>query len=182
MSKLRKNRAVNWTTNNTTQTGILLMTTPDHYVIDIPGQGAVNAPRDHSNQFEATSMANYHNYKAMTPIMEAVRTLASEQDEQTTEVETAEVHTDRPVRGRTISDKVYAGAGITWYRGKYKIRFTTDVNRYLVALGKGGHRDIVMAELPSGTKLDLVSEMMLHPAFQYELAQDLIAQYLIANQ
>jgi hypothetical protein len=65
--------------------------------------------------------------------------------------------------------------------GVYKLRFSTNCERYRIALGRSGHKEIVIVELPWGNKVQLAGELMTHPQFQYPIAQEVIAEFLASN-
>ena len=188
-STIRKDRAIRWTTtdnadNAISYVGILKATTPTHYTIDIPGLGELEVDRT-DGEFEGVSMVDYrqaveqdemdNETENTTPVDEPVNETAIESDKP----ETSSPKVAR--RGRSNTDKQYAAAAITLRDGKYKLRFSGSASRYAIALSRSGHDQIVITDLPQGTKVQLAGELMTHPMFQYPIAQEVIAEFLAAN-
>ena len=197
--------------NTISYVGILKATTPTHYTIDIPGLGELEVDRtdgefegvsmvDYRQAVEQDEMDNETENTA--PVDEPVNETEMEdqvEPEQTSPASIPEpvnepiavtvIESDKPQtsspkvarRGRSNTDKVFAAAAITLWHGKYKLRFSTDAKRYGLALGKAGHKEIAIIDLPQGNKVQLAGELMTHPMFQYPIAQEVIAEFLAAN-
>ena len=188
-STIRKDRAIRWTTtdnadNAISYVGILKATTPTHYTIDIPGLGELEVDRT-DGEFEGVSMVDYRQAVEQDEVEDQVE---PEQPIPEPVNETA-IESDKPKsntpkvarRGRSNTDKQYAAAAITLRDGKYKLRFSGSASRYAIALSRSGHDQIVITDLPQGTKVQLAGELMTHPMFQYPIAQEVIAEFLAAN-
>ena len=196
-STIRKDRAIRWTTtdnadNAISYVGILKATTPTHYTIDIPGLGELEVDRT-DGEFEGVSMADYRQAVEQDVVedqAEPEQTSPESIPEPVNEsIAVTVIESDKPVsntpkvarRGRSNTDKVFAAAAITLWHDKYKLRFSTDAKRYGLALGKAGHKEIAIIDLPPGNKVQLAGELMTHPMFQYPIAQEVIAEFLAAN-
>ena len=193
-STIRKDRAIRWTTtdnadNAISYVGILKATTPTHYTIDIPGLGELEVDRT-DGEFEGVSMVDYRQAVEQDEVEDQVEPEQPIPEPVNEPVNETAIESDKPKsntpkvarRGRSNTDKQYAAAAITLRDGKYKLRFSGSASRYAIALSRSGHDQIVITDLPQGTKVQLAGELMTHPMFQYPIAQEVIAEFLAANQ
>lgn len=76
------------------------------------------------------------------------------------------------------TDKLFTVFGVSKLDGEYKVRFANDMMRVKV-LGKHGHDDIRLEELPNGvTKYEGIKAIQAMDKFQDAAAQSAIAEYL----
>ena len=177
-STIRKDRAIRWTVqedgNTVSYVGLVKTITPTHYLIDIAGMGEVEVDRT-DGTFEVCSMIEYREATSdATPVQ-------TDEPQPNTTDDSATPDTTAVRQGRSKTNKVFSAAAITLRDGKYKLRFSTDAKRYGHALGKAGHKEIVITDLPPGNKVQLAGELMTHPMFQYPIAQEVISEFLVAN-